>query len=278
MRVKKLFELSEMNNPLISIITVCFNSEATIGDAILSVLNQNYKNIQIIVIDGASKDNTIKVIRSLTGGKNVFILSEPDYGIYDAMNKGIKYSTGEIVGFLNSDDMFANINVITTIVETMKNQKIDACYSDLVYVSRNDTEKYGRYWKSGSANLSSLKIGWIPPHPTFYARKEIYTRFGHYKLEFGIVADHELMSRFIGKYKIRMSYIPKVLIKMRYGGASHKSVLNILRQNILIIIGLIRNRIGVSPLFLIYKTLIRYRQLLYGNNKKCRTEYFTDIM
>jgi len=215
----------------VTIITVCYNSEVYIENCIKSVLGQTYKNIEFIIVDGLSTDGTLKKIKKYS--ENISrILSEPDQGIYDAMNKGIKISKGEIIGFLHSDDLYANQNIISKVVEIFKDDaSIDACYADLIYVSRSDITKVIRYWKSNKFEKGSFSKGWSPPHPTFFVRSSVYKRFGTFNLKYPVISDIELMMRFLELYKIKSKYINEIWVKMRLGGISNKNIKNIIKQN-----------------------------------------------
>lgn len=215
----------------ISIITVSLNSVNTIEDCIISVVNQSYKNIEYIIIDGGSIDGTLDIIKKYES-KISFWISEKDYGIYDAMNKGINSATGGIVGIINSDDFYANWSVIKEIVEFMSKEKVDSCYGDLTYVDRKNTNKIIRFWKSGKFRKSKFKIGWMPPHPTFFVKKQIYEKYGLFNLKFYMGADYELMLRLLYKHNISTVYIPKVLVKMRTGGENRPSFINVINNGI----------------------------------------------
>ncbi|MEK9154616.1 MAG: glycosyltransferase family 2 protein [Patescibacteria group bacterium] len=215
----------------ISIITVSYNSAATIEDTIESVLSQSYKDIEYIIIDGGSTDGTLEIINKYKGKIAKFI-SEPDKGLYDAMNKGIKLTTGAIIGTLNSDDVYADEKVIELVVENMKIKEADVLWGNLIYVDKFNLNKIIRYWKSSNYQEAKFKIGWHPPHPTFFVKKSIYEKYGVFNLDFKIAADYELMLRFLEKYKIKSCYFDKVLVKMREGGISNKSIYNIIKANI----------------------------------------------
>jgi glycosyltransferase involved in cell wall biosynthesis len=204
----------------ISIITVTFNSASTLRDAIESVINQTYTNIEYIIIDGKSIDGTIDIVKSY-GSKVSKFISEPDKGLYDAMNKGIKLATGEIIGILNSDDLYFDEYVIENVAKIFEAYPIDCLWGDLVYFKDNPN-KFIRIWKSGEYKPGIFKTGWMPPHPTFFVKKEIYEKYGYFKLEFSIAADYELMLRFLEKYRIKGYYLPKFLVKMRAGGKANK--------------------------------------------------------
>lgn len=206
----------------VSIITVCWNSEQYIQSAISSVLKQTYKDIEYIVIDGHSQDLTIDILKSynsLFEGRLKWI-SEPDKGLYDAMNKGIRMATGDIIGVLNSDDFFTDNNVISKIVERFKDPNIDAVYADVAFVDSSNLNKITRYYSSKVFSRSLMRLGFIPAHPTFYAKKECFSKYGLYSLDYKIGADFELLLRFIFVNKIRLSYIPKCFVTMRLGGVS----------------------------------------------------------
>ena len=214
----------------VSIITVSFNSEKTIEQTILSVLGQTYKNIEYIIVDGNSSDNTLSIINKYSS-KIAHVLSEPDKGIYDAMNKGIELASGDLIGILNSDDVYAYSNVITDIVKKIHASNAKSIYADLVYVDKNDLFKVKRYWKSGEYKRKKFKMGWMAPHPTVFIKREIYTQFGTFNLSLKSAADYELMLRFFYKEKIEPAYLPEVIIKMRQGGKSNASIKNRLSAN-----------------------------------------------
>jgi len=211
----------------VSIVTSVYNGNGTIEECISSVLNQSYRNIEYIVVDGKSNDGTTDVIKKYK--KHIAkIINEPDKGLYDALNKGIEAATGDVVGFLHSDDFYPHENVIQNVVSHMNNCDIDSCYGDLVYVAKRDRTKIVRYWKSAPFNDGLFKKGWMPPHPTFFVKREIYTRYGSFNTQFKIAADYELMLRFLAKNNISSHYIPEILVIMRTGGRSNKSLKNIL--------------------------------------------------
>jgi glycosyltransferase involved in cell wall biosynthesis len=205
----------------ISIITVCYNSEKYIHTAIESVLNQSFKDIEYIVIDGGSTDTTIETIKKyepLFKGRMKWI-SEKDNGIYDAMNKGIKMASGDIVGILNSDDYYISNNVLALIMEVMLENHIDSCYGNLLYIRK---DKPYRYWRSGPKK--SFRSGWMPPHPSFFVKKEIYERYGLFRLDCGVNADYELMLRLLEVYNISTKWLDCVIVCMNVGGKSNKDL------------------------------------------------------
>ena len=215
----------------ISIITVCYNSEKHIKSAIESVINQTYQNIEYIIVDGASKDRTVEIVKSY-GNKITKFVSEPDKGIYDAMNKGFKMATGDYLAIINSDDFYMHNNVISSVVAELELKKTDCLFADLIYVEENNSDKQVRYWKSKPFVKNSFKKGWHPPHPTFFVKNEIYKKYGYFDLSFKLAADFELMLRFLEKYEISSCYLPEVIVKMRLGGASNESFKSIYIQNI----------------------------------------------
>ncbi len=212
----------------ISVITISYNSADTIESTIESVLAQDYDNVEYIIIDGGSNDKTLSIIDKYKDKIDVFV-SEPDKGLYDAMNKGIKHATGDVIGMLNSDDLYADSSVLTKVANEIKDA--DAVYGDLNYVDRDDINKVTRRWVSGTYRRNAFKRGWMPPHPTFYVKAEKYHQLGTYDLRFKTSADYELMLRFIHKHKIKLSYIPHVLVLMRVGGQSNSSFKNRLAAN-----------------------------------------------
>lgn len=214
----------------VSIITITYNSQLTLIDTIDSVLKQTYKNIEYIIVDGASTDDTISIIKSYNGKISKFV-SEKDDGLYDALNKGIQLATGDIVGILHSDDFYTNEFVIENIVKIIAENNADAAYADLYYIDKSDTSKIFRKWKSGNYKHGMFLKGWMPPHPTFFVKREYYQRYGKFNLQLKSAADYELMLRFIHKHKIKLAYFPEFIIKMRIGGKSNVSLKNRIRAN-----------------------------------------------
>lgn len=210
----------------ISIITAVLNGNRYIEDTIKSVLSQSYNDIEYIIIDGGSTDGTLEKVNKYKKKISKFI-SEQDKGIYDAMNKGIGFASGDIIGFLNSDDVYADSEIVSNVVNSFIENKIDGCYGDLIYVN-SSLEKTVRYWKSGIYRRGSFRKGWMIPHPTFFLSKAIYSKYGGYHTEFKISADYELMLRLIEKNRISVYYIPKVFVKMRTGGKSNIGIKNLI--------------------------------------------------
>ena len=215
----------------ISIITVTYNSGATLEQTIRSVLEQSYSNIEYIIIDGQSTDNTLQIVDKYRS-RIATLVSEKDKGLYDAINKGIARATGDVIGLLHSDDFYMHPQVIEKYAALFEKEKPDAVYSDLYYVDRDNTDKIVRKWKSGSYRSGAFINGWMPPHPTFFVKREVYERFGTFHPDFKSAADYELMLRFIEKQKIRLAYLPEYTVKMRTGGQSNVTVQNRIHANL----------------------------------------------
>ncbi|MGZ3763027.1 MAG: glycosyltransferase family 2 protein [Mucilaginibacter sp.] len=212
-----------MQDLKISIITVAFNAQNTIDRCIDSVLRQKFNNIQYIVIDGGSTDNTNQIINKYKDNID-FYISEADNGVYDAMNKGIALATGDVVGTLNADDYFEDDNVLLDVALAFSEQKVNILYGDLDYVDLNG--RVIRKWRSGKYRRGDFNWGWMPPHPTFYCRTKLFKELGVYSLDYGSAADYELMLRFIHFNKANVFYLNKVMVKMVIGGISNKSISN----------------------------------------------------
>ena len=246
----------------ISIITGTFNSELTIVDCITSVNNQIYTNIEHIIIDGASADNTLEIIKN-TPNRITKIISEPDKGIYDAMNKGIKLATGDIIGILNSDDLYTDNNVIKKIIALFEATSADCVYADLYYVNKENTDHIVRHWRTHEYIPEAFKKGWHPAHPTFFVRREVYEKYGLFNLDFTLAADFELMLRLLERYHITSTYLPEPIVRMRLGGATGKNIQNIIKQNIECYKAFKQNGIKVSPLYPLYRLLPKLKQFLH---------------
>ena len=210
----------------VSIITAVLNNRKTIEECMQSIINQTYQHRECIVIDGGSTDGTMDLLKKYEN-RMTKIVSERDNGIYDAMNKGIKLATGDVIGILNSDDIYNDATVIESVANAIMENSVDSCYADLVYIDKNNPDKVIRYWKSCIYRNGLFKSGWMPPHPTFFVKREIYEKYGGFNTDFKIAADYELMLRFIEKNNISTCYIPEVLIKMRMGGMSNRSLKNL---------------------------------------------------
>ncbi|MEQ1745283.1 MAG: glycosyltransferase family 2 protein [Saprospiraceae bacterium] len=206
----------------ISIITVCRNSAATIGDTLASVRDQTHPDVEHIVVDGASTDGTADIVRAYPHVAH--FVSEPDRGLYDAMNKGIRMATGDVVGVLNSDDFYASPHVLARVICALLKSGADTLYADLNYVHPHPPHRTIRHWRSGPYRREQFRYGWMPPHPTFFVRREHYEIVGTYDPHFRISADYELMLRFLYKQRLSACYLPEVLVQMRAGGVSNSSL------------------------------------------------------
>lgn len=238
----------------LSLITVTFNSSKTLPETLQSVLSQIYFDIEYIIVDGASKDNTVDIIKEYEPqfeGRMKWI-SEPDKGLYDAMNKGIRMATGDVVGILNSDDLFMDNRVLADIVAAFDKQT-DAVFGNLYFVDQENVEQIVRVWKGSP--YKSFKSGWHPAHPTFYVRREVYKKYGVFDTTFDVSADFELMLRFIEKHQIRTKYFDRYMVRMRMGGESTGSIKNIIRGNKNIFRAFRKNEISVSLFYPIQRLL-----------------------
>jgi len=207
----------------ITIITVSYNSVAHIEDAINSVANQDYGNIEHIVIDGNSTDGTLQILEKYSN-KFGYWISEPDHGIYDAMNKGIKNATGDIIGILNSDDFYSDDHVISKIAEAFSNKKIEAVFGDLIFVDPNDLDRTVRTYSSKKWHPDRFAKGYMPAHPTFFVRSEFYKKYGLFETDYEIAADFEMLIRLLYVHKLNYSYLPMKMVKMRMGGVSSNGI------------------------------------------------------
>jgi len=251
----------------ISVVTVCFNAEQTIAHTLASISSQSNQDIEHIVVDGGSRDHTVETIKA-NAGAHIRWISEKDRGIYDAMNKGIKMASGEVIGFLNADDFYPSQEILAKVAKVFEDERVDACYADLCYVSQEDESKVIRYWRSSAIPKDAFVNSWVPAHPTFFVRKSVYDRLGGFDLDFKIAADFELMLRFLGVNKIKSVYVPEVWVHMRLGGETNKSISNIIRQNREIVAALRKHGLAVNmPSFLIKKIISRVQQYVGGWRK-----------
>jgi len=214
----------------ISIITVTFNSSKYLEDCIKSVIQQNHKDIEHIIIDGLSTDDTVSIIKKYEDHL-AFWVSEKDNGMYDAINKGLQFATGDIVGMLHSDDVLATPDVIAAIAASFKSNNVDSLYGDLVYVDPNNMDKVLRVWKGYDYKRSKFRYGWMPAHPTFYIKKEVVDKLGGYETHYYTASDYEFMARYLYRHKVSCIYLPKLIVRMRNGGASNSSLYSRLRAN-----------------------------------------------
>lgn len=213
----------------ISIITATYNSASTVADTLKSIAAQDYPDIEHIIVDGLSKDNTLELVKKYPHVAKV--VSEKDKGIYDAMNKGIQLTTGDVVGILNSDDLYTHAQVLTNVMNLFADPQVDAVYGDLQYVSQTNIGKIVRTWRSGEYKRSKFYFGWMPPHPSFFVRKKVYDQYGLFNLSLKTAADYEIMLRFLFRHQLNARYLPEVLVKMRTGGASNASLMRRWKAN-----------------------------------------------
>lgn len=254
-----------------SIITVVRNNKDHLRNAIASLRMQTFKNYEHIIIDGASTDGTIDVIRELADEKTRWT-SEPDSGIYEALNKGIKMSSGDIICLLHSDDEFAEPEVLETVADVFEKNETDSVYGDLLYIRRQknetaphhkkDSHKILRYWRSGEFRFGSLKFGWMPPHPAFFVKRKVYEESGLFDSSFKIAADYEIILRFLWKKKIRTVYLPKVITRMTEGGASNRSIRNIIIKSMEDYSALKKNDMPFPIFTLLCKNFRKFPQFL----------------
>jgi glycosyltransferase len=244
----------------VSIITAVYNAETTIEDCIKSVCTQTCPDIEHIIIDGGSTDRTLDIVRENETHISKCV-SGKDNGVYDAMNKGLDFASGQIIAFLNADDFYASGTIVSEIVGFMQKNCFDAVYGDLVYIARNDSEKIVRYWQPGKFKPGAFRRGWAPPHPTFFCKKEIYDEYGCFNDNFQVAADFELMLRFLERYKIKAGYLPKIFVKMRTGGKAN-IIRGIIRGNSEIIRSFKMNNLSISPNFFICKPITKVMQLV----------------
>lgn len=238
-----------------------FNNVETIVDTIDSVRAQNYSDLEYIVVDGLSNDGTLNRVRENLAFISQLV-SEKDKGIYDAMNKGIRLATGDVIGFINGDDFYLP-GVLAKVAEAFEDPKLQACYGDLYYVKQEDVSTVVRHWRSSPHVPRAFESGWCPPHPTFFVRREIYERFGSFDLDYAIAADFELMMRFLERHRVHSRYLPGAMVKMRMGGTTNRSIRNIIAQNREILRALASHGSNVSALtFLLRKFASRSMQFL----------------
>lgn len=245
----------------ISIVTVVYNNPV-VGDALRSILGQRLDpgdELELVVIDGGSTDGTLDVIECYRGRLAVFV-SERDNGIYDAMNKGLLRATGEVIGTLNADDLYQDDRVLATVLDAFRRERAKVVYGDLVYVKKEDTSIVVRFWKSKPYEHGAFERGWVPAHPTFFVHREVYQQHGFFDTDYRLAADYDLMQRFLFKARMPSVYIPKVLVRMRLGGASNKNLRNIVRGNLECHQACRKNGLWVPPWFLIRKLLSRLPQ------------------
>jgi glycosyltransferase involved in cell wall biosynthesis len=245
----------------VSIITVAYNSVTTIGHTIDSILAQDYPHIEHIIIDGASTDGTVDLVRSY-GDRITQFISERDRGIYDAMNKGLALATGDIIGILNSDDFYASTDIISTVVATIENSGVDAVFGDLVYVSGSNLSRIVRYYSSAHFHPGLFAYGWMPAHPTFFVKRFAYDQYGYFKTDYKIASDYELLIRFLAKNRLTYHYIPRIMVKMRTGGVSTTNLMSNWILNREIVRGCAENGIRTNLLKVFSKYFTKIFQLI----------------
>jgi glycosyltransferase involved in cell wall biosynthesis len=242
----------------VSIITVCLNSEKTIEQTILSVINQSYDDVEYIIVDGNSSDNTLEIVNKYTDHINC-IISEIDDGLYDAMNKGIKLSTGNIIGILNSDDLFENNYVISDVVNKFNsNSSASFVTGDVVYVRRNCTKDITRYYSSEMFKSYKLRFGWMPPHAATFIKSDVYKDIGLYSNEYQISADYEFFVRMLYVHKLKFSRLNNVLVRMRNGGISTSGMKSLLKLNMEIVTACKKNGMYTNFFILLFKFPLKF--------------------
>ncbi|MBK8581094.1 MAG: glycosyltransferase family 2 protein [Flavobacteriales bacterium] len=245
----------------VSVITVCYNSVTEIEETIRSVMVQDHADIEHIVIDGGSTDGTQDKIKRYSECISHFV-SEKDAGVYDAMNKGLKLATGDVVAFVNAGDMMATRNTVSYMVRAFEEGDCDVIYGDALMVDPDDITKVKRFWKGGEYKRENFRKGWMPPHLGTYIRKRAYDRFGLFNTELSVSADYELMFRFLYKHKLSARYVPKVLVRFRLGGVSNRSFAHVWRANVEVYKAWKLNGESVSPLIILRKPLAKVLQMV----------------
>jgi glycosyltransferase len=245
----------------VSIITVSLNSEEKIVECVNSVQNQTYSSIEHIIIDGVSTDNTLKIIHSVSNRISQ-IISEPDSGIYEALNKGINIAAGDIIGILHTDDLFATNDIIQKIVRFFETTNADGIYGDLNYVGRINPHKIIRYWKSCPYIAPLLQKGWMPPHPTLFVKKDVFLKHGMYNLNYKISADYDFILRIFQDTELHFAYLPEVITQMRVGGMSNNSIKNIIQKSKEDLESLKKNKVKFPLLVLLRKNFSKVPQFI----------------
>lgn len=243
----------------LTVITVCRNARDTIEQALSSIQRQSFSPVEHIVIDGASDDGTLDVLKARRQGI-AQLVSEPDNGLYYAMNKGIALATGDFVGFLNADDIYGDAEALSRIARALDTSGADAAYGDLVYVRQNDPSAVVRYWRSGPYAAGRIERGWMPAHPTFFVRTSLLHKLDGFDTRYRFQADYELMVRLFLKERIASTYVPEVLVRMRAGGHTNRSLRNVYLGNMEAYRACIANGIRVSPFFILQKMISRLPQ------------------
>jgi len=264
-----------------SIITVVLNNKNNIADAIESVRSQSFPQLEHIIVDGGSEDGTLDILRHFdklsadsTQDDRLVLISEKDDGIYDAINKGINMSTGDVIGFLHSDDLFYDGTVLESLMDKFEKEKVDSIYGDLLYVSSNNLNNVLRYWKAGDTTKvqhgrkemeRAIKHGWMPPHPALFVKREIYEKHGLYDTSLKIASDYEMILRLFWKHKISTAYLPKIITKMRWGGTSNKSFGNLITKSKEDYIAMKKNGLPLPCFTLALKNIRKLPQFIRNN-------------
>ena len=247
----------------ITVITVCYNSEATIQKTIDSIAAQKGPSIEHIVIDGASRDGTLAILRR-NRSKIAHLVSEPDRGVYEAMNKGLKLATGDIIAFLNSDDVYSDAHVLETVANSMQEQKLDALYGDVEFFHASAPDKVVRTYDSGRFNPSRIAWGWMPAHPALFVRRSIYERFGHFREDYRIAGDYEFVARIFKNDQIKSSHVARVLVRMQTGGLSTAGLWANYLLNKEILRACRENGIATNWLMVLSKYFFKLRELFHA--------------
>jgi len=246
-----------------SIITICYNPGPLVRCAVESVIAQSYDQVEYIIIDGGSVDGTVELLNNIRNqNPKIKLVSEPDEGIYDALNKGIRLATGDVIGFVHADDFLAGPDTLEKLAHAFDDFELNAVYTDLAYVARGNINHVTRIWKSGTYSPKKMSRGWFPAHPALYLKKSVYDRHGLFDTEFPIAADVEFMMRVFSK-GLKVKYLPEVLVKMRAGGTTGQRQ-NLLEQNRQVMRGMVKNGIPISPLYWPAKFWNRGLQFLKG--------------
>jgi len=249
----------------ISVITAVYNRAKSLPRALESIAEQQHYPLQHIVIDGASTDGTLDILKARRSTLYALV-SEPDRGVYDALNKGLSIASGDVVGFLHSDDVFAHPQTLQHVASAFDDESVDAVYGDLQYVAAHDPTRVIRNWRAGSFSIDKLRWGWMPPHPTLFMRRRVYEQFGCFDTTFKIAADYDHILRSLGSDKVRVAYLPEVLIKMSLGGLSNRSIQQVLKKSSEDLKAMRKNGIGGTGA-LIWKNLSKIPQFFPGKTR-----------
>lgn len=252
----------------VSLITVTYNSSKTLSDTLQSVLNQTYSEIEYIIVDGASKDSTVSIIQKYEPkfNRRMRWISEPDKGLYDAMNKGIRMATGDIVGIINSDDFYHRTDILQVVADAFRDKSVQAVYGDVRFVNDDNLDKTVRYYSSKSFSPQRFRFGFMPAHPTFFTYKKFFEMYGYYKMGYKIAADYELLTRFLYVHKLKCKYLPVDFMKMRTGGASTASIKSNWVLNKEIVRACKENGIWTCMPLLFLKYFIKVFELVFTRN------------